>query len=45
MIIRDQVDRDMFTFFGIVELSAQSSYMQTLRCVMAKIFYLKHHGG
>ena len=30
--IRDQVNHHMFTFFGIVELSGQRSYMQTKMC-------------
>ena len=32
MIIRNQVDHHMFTFFRIVELSGQRSYMQTKMC-------------
>ena len=32
MIIRDQVDHHMFTFFGIGKLSSQRSNMQTKMC-------------
>ena len=32
VIIRDQVDHHMFTFFGIVKLSSQRLYMQTKMC-------------